>query len=416
MISVLTGNSLKKGGCMKKRVLAFILAVCISVPLFPMSAYADDATLGGTGITVFPISDTEVEMEEEIIDIVVRDGCSYVTCQFFFHNTGDGTNLLVGFPTQYPGGYESQEELDEEMEGEYFDEMYVTQLNWFRTFVDGERVHVTVKKGLEPEGNNADDLYFPQWYTWRMHFAADERIKVVNKYWMENSFGGECTEWISYILRSGATWKGPIGKITVRMQLEDYNLSATSFPGMQPTYIEENGNIVWEAENIEPEEDVDVWTVDTPYSQFGGNPYDEYNDEEASEFETYRKMDIRMMRNFYAGHFNGVTWWGDKFFDRFDKQSSQLYYCMGVSYYKLGYNDSALNMFSYIQDETDMYYLLSAYYKALICQEAGDGEGYEAYVDMLAQYTYPVEPNETSGANWIEVWVQSRLDDLQSYK
>ena len=65
---------------MKKRIFSFLLAVCFAVVLFPITAYADDATLGGTGITVFPISDTEVEMEEEIIDIVVRDDCSYVTC------------------------------------------------------------------------------------------------------------------------------------------------------------------------------------------------------------------------------------------------------------------------------------------------------------------------------------------------
>lgn len=395
---------------MKKRLFAFVLAVCIFVSLFPMTVSADDGTLGGTGITVFPIFDTEVEMEEEIIDIVVRDGCSYVTCQFFFHNTGESTDLLVGFPTQYPGGYESQEALDTEMAEEYFDEMYVTQLNWFRTFVDGERVRVSVKKGLVPEGNNTEELYFPQWYTWRMHFAANERIKVVNKYWMENSFGGESTEWISYILRSGATWKGPIGKITVRMQLEDYDLSDTSFPGMPPTYIEENGTIVWEAEDLEPLDDADVWTIDTPYSQFGGNPYDEYNDEEASQYESYRKMDIRMLRNFYAGHFNGVTWWGHKIFDRFDRQSSQLYYCMGVSYYKLGCNDSALDMFSHIQDETDLYYLMSAYYKALICKEAGDEAGYQSCLNLLKQYT----PDSTEeDMHWAMLWVQSRLSDLQ---
>lgn len=395
---------------MKKRIFSFLLAVCFAVVLFPITAYADDATLGGTGITVFPISDTEVEMEEEIIDIVVRDDCSYVTCQFFFHNTGSSTNLLVGFPTQYPGVYESQDELDEEMEDDYYDEMYVTQLNWFRTFVNGERVRVTVKKGLKPEGNNTDELYFPQWYTWRMHFNADERVKVVNKYWMQNSSGGEDSEWISYILRSGATWKGPIGKITVRIQLEDYDLSDTSFEGIEPTYIEENGAVVWEAENIEPEQDIEVWTSDTPCSYSDGNPYDYYDEATYDQYEAYHEMTVRLLRNFYASHYNGVTWWGNKIFDRFGSmQSSQLYYCMGVSYYKLGYSDKALRMFSQIKDETDMYYTLSAYYKALIYQETGDTVQYQACMKILAEYE---SPYDSSYSEWSEIWVQSRLDDL----
>ncbi len=392
-----------------KRIVILLLAVFIAVTLFPMSASADDGTLGGTGITVFPIFDTDVEMEEEIIDIVVRDDCSYVTCQFFFHNTGESTNLLVGFPTQSPGECESQEELNEEMEDVYYAESHVTQLNWFRTFIDGKKVHVTLKKGLEPEGNNADALYFPQWYTWRMHFKADERVKVVNKYWLQNSYGGENSELISYILRSGATWKGPIGKITVRIQLQDYDLFSTYFDGIQPTYIKEDGTIVWDAENIEPEQDIEVWTAYTPNSQSGDNPYNEYDETEASPYESYRKMNVRLMRNFYAGHFNGVTWWGNKMFDRFDRQASQIYYCMGVSYFKLGYSDRALKMFSQIQDETDMYYLLSAYYKALICKETGDEAGYQLYYDSLKHYT--PDPDETG---WTALWVQSRLVDLQA--
>lgn len=178
--------------------------------------------------------------------------------------------------------------------------------------MDGERARIKVKKGLEPEGNNTEELYFPQWYTWKMHFDADERIKVVNKYWMVNSSGGEDSEWFDYILRSGATWKGSIGKVTVRVQMEDYDMSDTAFEQMKPTYIEEGGTIVWEAENIEPEQDINISTCYTPYSSSGGNPYDD-----TPQHEAYGKMVIRMMRNFYAGHYNGVTWWGNKLLRKF---------------------------------------------------------------------------------------------------
>jgi arginyl-tRNA synthetase len=130
----------------------------------------------------------------------------------------------VGFPTQYPGDYESQETLDKEKTDPYYQNSYITRLNWFRTYVHGKRVPIRIKKGLVPEGNNKEELYFPQWYTWSMIFAANQRVKVTNRYRMENSSGGENWESINYILRSGSTWKGPIGKVTVRMRLEEYSL------------------------------------------------------------------------------------------------------------------------------------------------------------------------------------------------
>lgn len=259
------------------------------ISCFPVTVKADDATLGGTGITVYPINDTDVEMEKEIIDILVKDGKTYVNCQFFFHNAGEKTMLLVGFPTQYPDEYESEEEPDEETEDEYdpdeeqaeesedeYDpEDNVTQLYRFKTFIHGKRVPVKTLKGLEPKGNNSGDLFFPEWYTWRMTFAAGEKVKVVNRYYMENSYGGENSEWTNYILRSGTTWKGPIGKLTVRMRFEGYDKSRVVFSGMEPKYIDSKGTATWEAENIEPEKDIEaVFSDDSDIDELD-SPFDE---------------------------------------------------------------------------------------------------------------------------------------------
>ena len=98
-------------------------------------------------------------------------------------------------------------------------------------------------------------------------------------------------------------------------------------------------------------------------------------------------MGTRLMRNFYAGRYNGVTWRGNKFFKEFGAmQSSQLYYHMGVSYFKLGYNDKALKMFEYTNEEKDLYYIMAAYYKALICKDAGDTAGYQENLNILNDY------------------------------
>ncbi|MFA5675914.1 MAG: hypothetical protein WDA65_05245 [Christensenellales bacterium] len=378
---------------MKKAVSVIILSVFIAAAFFPAAAFANDSVLEvQVGRTVYPVYDTDVEMEEEIIDIVVRDGCSYVNCQFFFHNTGESTDLLVGFPSD-------------------------KQLNWFRTFINGRRVPVKVKKGFKHETAVDEDelelLYYPKWYTWRMHFSADERIKVVNKYWMSNlweeiDFG----EIIYYILRSGATWKGNIGKITIRMRLEGYKFENIYFYDMEPTYIEEDGTIVWTAENIKPEKDIVLEAYHDSCSQGVGNPFDE----RTRKFDKYRKMGNRLLRNFYAGGYNGVTWWGNKFFKAFeDKQSSGLYYYMGVSYYKLGYNEKALEMFGHAEKEKDIYYIMSAYYKALICKEAGDNEGYLYNTNILKEYNALADSAYEEGyvLEFSGMWVKSRLSDLR---
>lgn len=87
---------------------------------------------------------------------------------------------------------------------------------------------------------------------------------------------------------------------------------------------------------------------------------------------------------------------------------------MGVSYFKLGYTDKAANFFAKIQDKADMYYVMSAYYKALICKEAGDNAGYQACVDLLKCNAVPSESEtENEYLCWRTLWAQSRLDDLQ---
>jgi hypothetical protein len=291
-------------------------------------------------------------------------------------------------------------------------------MSWFRTFINGKRVHVSIRQGLQPE--NDSEVYYSKWNTWNMHFAADERVKVVNKYWINNVcdgdwYGSYNEEYINYILCSGATWKGSIGKATVRMRLEGYDFLSAEFLGMSPTYIEENGTVIWTAENLEPEEDIAVDLNSDPNSHGVGNPFELGT----RESDKYERMGTRLTNNFYSGYYNGATWWGNKLIRRFgDKQSMGFYYYMGVSYYKLGYSDKATSMLSQVTDKTSIYYLLSAYYKALLCKEAGDSAGFEANLKTLNGYEDWFNTLCSDGGghyiDWIAAWAQSRLADLNA--
>lgn len=386
-----------------KKVFFVLLVLCMAISCFPAAAKADDSSLiGGTAGTVYPIYDTQVEMEEEIIDITVRDGCSYVSCQFFFHNTGDKTKLLAGFPTGH-----HYNEPQQEYEGP--EDEYVTDLNWFRTFIHGKRVPVKIKSGLKPEGNNADELYFPQWYTWSMTLKKDERLKVVNKYWAVNTqpVPGYSEE-INYVLRSGSTWKGPIGKVTVRMKFEGYNVAGIEFEQMQPSYIKQDGTIVWTAENIEPQEDIEVfYNTDVMNEEGMDNPFDAGD----KRFDEYDRMQERMIRNFDIKHYNGTTWWGNRLLRAFgDTQSNQFYYAMGISYYKLHKYEKALGMLKKVENRRNTssyltlnyFYNISLYYEAAIYRKTGDEAKYRECLQRLARQSYP----------WLQLWAQSRLAEM----
>lgn len=398
-----------------KKALVFILTICMAAMLFPATASADDGVLGGTGITVYPIQETQVEMEKEIIDILVKDGRTYVSCQFFFHNTGKKTKLLVGFPCGYPDDPEAvQAQMEQWAEDpEYKKESVDDALYRFRTYIQGERATVKVKDGLKPGGNNSDSLYYPKWYAWNMTFAAGQRIKVTNSYWMKNSIGGENGEGTGYILRSGSTWKGPIGKVTVRMRFQGYNLFDLFFEGMAPTSVKDDGTILWEAKNIEPEEDIQA------NFKSGGESLEIYNPFQygTPEYNVYSMMGERLMRNFTAGHFNGATWWGHRFIGIFgDKQSDDLYYVLGLSYFKLGKYAKALEMLNKVQDE-EGYATEVLYYKALIYKKSGDTTSYKSSLEALAENNSTIrEPDDEQYTDWVTLWAQSRLKELEKAK
>ncbi len=348
------------------------------------------AALVGIGISVYPLSDTQVEMEKEAVDITMQDGRTFVTCESWLHNTGKAASLPVGFSAQYIGADESETSYS------------LIPIHWFRTYVNGKRVGVSLKKGHEPEESDAAGLYDPERYTWRMRFAAGERIKLVNKYWFADPSGRR--ENIRYIIRGGAAWVELVGKLTVQLRLKDFDMQNTVLRGMQPAYIKEDGTIVWEAENIEPTQDIVLYRKSPDVSC--ENPFSASDD----DFLPYQKLTLRMLHSFRAREYNGTTWWGNLMFRRFgDKQSSQLYYCMGVSYYKLGHNEKALDMFSRIRGNDELYRKMSAYYKALICKKAGDDTGYQSYMDSVRQYLSGIPESEMP---WGAYWLKSRLEDI----
>jgi len=241
---------------MKKLLLLFTILFLTYIP-----AYGDDGVLGGKGNTVYPIYDTSVKMLGENVYIKIKDGKSYVSCEFLFQSTGKGERLMVGFPAYGTVPQEEREEFNDDL-----------KLYDFKTYVDGKEVTTVIKKGLNEEGNNSGGLFYPNWHVWDMSFKENEVHRVMNTYWVYNSrdfMGGELIE---YILRTGATWKDTInyGKITMQFDItfdpQDINLmnykAYNNSNNLVVYVLPEEKKLIWEFFDLEPGFDVGVYFRD----------------------------------------------------------------------------------------------------------------------------------------------------------
>ena len=246
------------------RELEFMRKLICYLVLFLLTtgfAHGDDGVLGGKGNTVYPIFDTAVTMLGENVTIQVAEGRSYVRCEFLFRNTGKSEKTMVGFPAHGTmPDVEDREGFDDD-----------PKLHDFKTFVNGREIPVTLKKGLKEEGNNKDSMYYPNWYVWELEFKENEIHKVVNTYWVMNSYDSMGGEAINYVLRTGATWKGniPYGRITMAFDTvfdpQDINIwnyqDYRDNRNIMLQVLPEEKKLIWEFYDLEPTYDIGIYRL-----------------------------------------------------------------------------------------------------------------------------------------------------------
>jgi|GEM_PF-5766601 len=219
-----------------KRWMSLGVLGLFTLVLLPAPARADDASLGRSGETVFPIGEATVRMASEEVLLRIGPERTDVDLLFTFANDGPGKQVLMGFP------------LREQHEGRGQPE-----LNEFLTLVDGVAVPVKTEKA---EAGN-----YPGWMTWEVPFAAGQTRVVKNSYWGGNSFWSNGETKAGYILQTGAAWNGPIGRADVRATLDGVFL-----PDLQEVvpadYRWDGDDLVWSWREFEPSDDIAVrWNL-----------------------------------------------------------------------------------------------------------------------------------------------------------
>jgi len=176
-------------------------------------AVADDGsveTVGGAVRLMKPHS--SIRMVSETVKVRVTPGLAEVDCEFVMRNEGPTDTVLVGFPDGDMGPYTGGGE-EYEIEG-------------FRSWVDG--VEAKCQRLPAAEAQVAPSAV-GSWWTKLVVFPAGAVRRIRNRYavspsWKPSlgeseadSIAGDRT--FRYILWTGASWKGPIGRAEIVVTL-----------------------------------------------------------------------------------------------------------------------------------------------------------------------------------------------------
>lgn len=188
------------------RTLLVLFALLVTPNL-----WANDAEYGSYGGSPAPVKNHDISMVSEDIVIAQRaDGGWDVTADYVFANTSkQPVKLTMGFP---------------EMAGDNPDEFLE-----FKTTVREQPVKVRVEKSAPFLKLNARAL--GRVHLFDLEFASEETVAVSHRYRMNG--GGSVAlaieKTVQYVTRTGALWKGPIGRATFTIRTRDvYELLAWS--------------------------------------------------------------------------------------------------------------------------------------------------------------------------------------------
>lgn len=268
------------------KTLAFPRVIFLVMSLWGAAlGRSDILTVSGQGNTIMPRTSTDVSMDAETVTIESKTNEFLVNAEFFMTNRSAlPVKERVGFPV--------------------VDARY----GWYMK----DSFTVVVKSGVSPDAEfistpcelemrvqstptreawlearqEAERLNYPGYVVWEVSWAPNETKVIRVSYSMGempffNGLVAGCS--LSYVVRTGALWKGPIGKadITIHFKEGDFARSVflsgkqrvTSFPE-QARWVDP-GVVTWHFENWEPTED--IWAKSLTWRGIGPKSVDEWD-------------------------------------------------------------------------------------------------------------------------------------------
>lgn len=241
-----------------------------ALALFTAPAHANDGAFYGQGATVFPVLDETIALESEVLAIEQGGpAVGYyvdhwkVEVTYRFRNTADRyVEVQMGFPEWC----ESTPESMDRAEGSPCPGWTIRD---FTVQIDGKRGPKTRVKAAAPGEGPLADMAYGRVYTFPVRFGPGEVKTVRHTYEHATSLTSPWCSDLTYILRTGALWKGPIGRldITVRTHADfasppyatEWLQGTDGRPKPTITADPAGGQTLrWHAEAIEPAHDLSL--------------------------------------------------------------------------------------------------------------------------------------------------------------
>lgn len=165
----------------------------------PVLSRADDGFLTNSGAPKLMARHPSIRMDRERVVVEIRPKGYHVDATFTFVNDGPACAVRMGFP--------DETSPNEDDPGPGVKAPPRAALDHFRSWVDGRAVTTSLVR-------NTSDA--KTWHVKRVAFAkgGTRRIRVVydaDGGGATNSENGRYIRQANYVMRTGASWKGPIG-------------------------------------------------------------------------------------------------------------------------------------------------------------------------------------------------------------
>ena len=234
--------------------------------------YANDGVLGVTPDGVYPITQSDIMMVSEEINIDCTTG--KVTCRFDFKNYGSDQTVLMGFPAR----------LNENLEYSSFTEEEDVTIRNFTAREGEKKLPVTLAETIPnpplKEVNGMEE--YSKWYTFSVNFKKNEEKTLYHTYEVNFPFTSDGNVYMGYVIETGALWKGPIGHSKVIFDMGDIPMYTLDNLFPNNYYRIEGQKLIFESREFKPEYNLSVLKNEHRFSEEWLN--DMYLDSELKAF------------------------------------------------------------------------------------------------------------------------------------
>jgi len=223
--------------------IAILTIICLQTKLF-----ADIAPNPIKAKSISPKDQTSIRMESEKVVVDLYNDSSVVKCLFNMKNLGEQEKLQIGFPEMSFQYYRPKSKVDE--------------ANRFQVKENGKAILFNFSDSLkynEEYRKKVESFQIKEeWYLWESEFQQGESKTIEVQYSLPFGMLYKTNErFFTYLLSTGANWKGTIGKAEISVNLKDIEMD--SIVSQQPdNCVKSNKQLTWTFSDFEPSTKDDI--------------------------------------------------------------------------------------------------------------------------------------------------------------